>query len=390
MNKPCLILSPAGTSLLTNCAENEKERKILRDAANNKENELSVADITVIKDCAERARTILANGNDDECKNASAEINGLLSYINQSCQVSHGYLIFIQTDTYLGDVVMILLQDYLKNKLSSYSIDIWKPEKLSTKTKVNFLTGINDIVKRCEENLPQWQNDNYHVVFNLTGGFKSVQGYLNTLGMLYADEIVYLFESSDELLRIPKLPISINIPGFEDSASKMDIIKYVPILALADKNFIPLSGLNLAEDLPEIFFECCEIDGNKFAGLTPWGTAVWQRIKKDMAMKMLYDLPYLEYADSFRKDFENFSKDKNRKTELLDALVALSGGLLENEGNLSCLSSISGIQYTPLIKSKIYDHFRTNGGDRVSCQKITDGKILLRHWGLHDAINDNQ
>jgi putative CRISPR-associated protein (TIGR02619 family) len=385
MNKPCLILSPAGTSLLTNCAESGEERKVLVNVANNKKDEITNGELEIINCCAMRAATKLADGNDDVCKAASAEINGLLSYCNQHCGAGYGQLIFIQTDTYLGDVVMDLLRTYLNKRLPDFPVDVWKPASLSTRTKAGFLAGINEVVKLCEENLPDWSG-NYHVVFNLTGGFKSVQGYLNTLGMLYADEIVYLFENSAELLRIPKLPVSLNIPGFDNSGNILDIEKYVPLLALADKNYLPIDKMKIENELPELFFEM--IDENN-AVLTPWGTAVWRRIRKDMAAKRLYELPYLEYSERFKKDFQNFSQDKNNKAELLDALIILSSELLINDGNHDCLRNIRGINYTPLKKSKIYDHIRINDGDRVSCEKKANGKIELRHWGLHDDVNDN-
>jgi hypothetical protein len=48
------------------------------------------------------------------------------------------------------------------------------------------------------------------VTFNLVGGFKSLQGYMQTLGMLFADESVYVFEGERELLRIPRLPLDID------------------------------------------------------------------------------------------------------------------------------------------------------------------------------------
>ena len=51
--------------------------------------------------------------------------------------------------------------------------------------------------------MPGYRQSHYRVVFNLVGGFKSLQGYMNTLGMFYADEIIYIFEApTADLIRI--------------------------------------------------------------------------------------------------------------------------------------------------------------------------------------------
>jgi guanosine-3',5'-bis(diphosphate) 3'-pyrophosphohydrolase len=45
------------------------------------------------------------------------------------------------------------------------------------------------------------------VVFNVTGGFKAVVPYLTLLGMFENVGIVYVYEESDELIRLPALPV---------------------------------------------------------------------------------------------------------------------------------------------------------------------------------------
>ncbi len=45
------------------------------------------------------------------------------------------------------------------------------------------------------------------VVFNATGGFKGVVPYLTLLGMFEGIEVHYVFDGSDELIRLPPLPV---------------------------------------------------------------------------------------------------------------------------------------------------------------------------------------
>ncbi|MBK8043622.1 MAG: hypothetical protein IPK21_13770 [Haliscomenobacter sp.] len=81
------------------------------------------------------------------------------------------------------------------------------------------MEAIKDLLKWCDETLPGYRTAGYEIIFNLTGGFKSLQGYLNTIGMFYADRIVYIFESGQEVIAIPKLPVKLEMGIFYEQAS---------------------------------------------------------------------------------------------------------------------------------------------------------------------------
>src|SRR5699024_7664299 len=108
----------------------------------------------------------------------------------------------LATDTYQGKLTAELLKEFLSRKVQSAQVIV--PKNLNTKTKEDFKAGIRDLLKWCEDVLPGYKDAGYEIIFNLTGGFKSLQGYLNTIGMFYADSISYIFEGADELISIPK------------------------------------------------------------------------------------------------------------------------------------------------------------------------------------------
>src|SRR5690606_11016055 len=56
----------------------------------------------------------------------------------------------------------------------------------------------------------QYRARGWSVVFNLSGGFKSLKGYPQTLGMISADRCVFLFEGAPELMEIPRLPVRLS------------------------------------------------------------------------------------------------------------------------------------------------------------------------------------
>jgi hypothetical protein len=87
---------------------------------------------------------------------------------------------------------------------------VHRQKDLRTDDLSSFQVALADIVRFCEETVEGYRKNGYRVIFNLTGGFKSVQGFLQTLALFYADETFYVFESSEELLRIPRLPVKMD------------------------------------------------------------------------------------------------------------------------------------------------------------------------------------
>lgn len=51
----------------------------------------------------------------------------------------------------------------------------------------------------------------YDIVINPTGGYKGVVPFLSVLGMLYGKPSIYLFEFSEELIKLPPLPLTFDL-----------------------------------------------------------------------------------------------------------------------------------------------------------------------------------
>lgn len=114
----------------------------------------------------------------------------------------------MHTDTYLGEFAAMQIQKILKTKEIN-NISVIKIDKLNTKSSKEFNQGIKNLFKWCYDNVPKYRDNEYNVIFNLTGGFKSLQGYMSIAGMFYADKIVYVFETGKEIIEIPILPIKL-------------------------------------------------------------------------------------------------------------------------------------------------------------------------------------
>ena len=218
---PNLIVSTCGTSLLTNGADGDM-RRLLVTHANAKEQDISESHRDKIDEWVERRRAHLLGADDREAARLSAELNGLLAYyeaagdtISANSQDQHWLMV---TDTWLGQKAFESIGGWLERKLGQPATKV-TAGGLNTSSLVDFRAALADIVKQLDAlDLPQWSHQGYRVAFNLTGGFKSVNGFMQTAGMLFADECFYLFEGSRELMRVPRLPIRLDATtAFEEN-----------------------------------------------------------------------------------------------------------------------------------------------------------------------------
>lgn len=372
---PRLILSPVGTSVLTNNLEPEF-RKELNKYSNKQEGQIPKAVLSKLQNTETIIQQKLDENTISSLKKMSAELNGILGIYRDNWNNGKKDIHFLlATDTYQGKVTADLIQGFLAQK--TQSAEVITPKKLNTKTRENFKSGIRDLLKWCDAVLPGYKEAGYEIIFNLTGGFKSLQGYLNTIGMFYADSISYIFEGENELITIPKLPVKIETEEFERNA---DIY-----LQLAQ------TGIGLErekiKEIPEIFIE--EYEKNRFI-LSDWGELSWNKVKQEILSKALITLPYISYLPSFIRDFKNTQRSKD-KVQLQETIGKISCVLQENNGDISYLKGgrAGGLLYDNYSgKNSHLGHFRIGRGPRVSCE-YKNQRLELRHYGEHDYVNDN-
>ncbi|MBL1215641.1 MAG: putative CRISPR-associated protein [Ignavibacteriae bacterium] len=368
-----LIVSTIGTSLITNPATKE-ERNLLNQHSNHKE-----------KNCPEEIKLLIEklfgsiseklNSSDNSViRKASAELNGILGFYNEDLSsAENDFHFLISTDTLQGIKSAEVVANFLGVK--NIACQPYTVPKLTTLNKEVFSEGIKNLLKWFDETIAGYKNSGYQIIFNLTGGFKSLQGYLNTIAMFYADKIIYIFESeSAELIEIPRLPIKIDNSIFENDLSKF--------LLLADEK------LNFNE-FPEIHESLIDrIDD--YIILSVWGELVWNKVKYQL-LKNLVELPNLIYEQSFQKCFDNII-DVREKVTVLETLAKVSNLLRSNNNNVAVLKKDGGLLYEDYKSTKIDNvpvgHFRINQGDRISCQ-FKNKKLYLRKYGRHDFVNNN-
>lgn len=352
-----------GTSLLGNCLTDK--RAILNQMTNIKDHtSLSNEQKAVLEQL--NAFDISSQNR----KKVSAELNAFYTYhekyqSNKTTDIHY----LIHTDTITGE----LSAKYVKKMMEDddyKQVNLVKIDGLNTQDTLQFNQGIKNLFHWLNENMPT-SNSHTEIIFNLTGGFKSLQGYMNTAGMLYADKIIYIFETNADLVEIDKLPIVLDKQTIESNAKNFLLAE---VMGTVEAKFL--------EHIIPIYKQ--EIDD--VAELSPIGLLAWLEFKKEILEQNLLSFDSLEYQPSFKDDF----KDKKRDVvKLQEVLAKVSYLWQQNNGNIAVLKSDGGLQYEN-FKGKNADigHFRVTQETRVSCV-IRDGKLVLRHFGEHDYVNDN-
>lgn len=363
-----LILSTIGTSLITNPASKEEQHN-LYEYSNCREDNCPPEIKNLIESLIPKVLDGLFRLDSSEIRKASAELNGIYGIYNNDLKNRGQDIHFlISTDTYQGRKSAHIVEVFLEK--FGLTVETVIPKDLSTLNKNKFSEGVKSILKWCDETLPGYKHAGYEIIFNLTGGFKSLQGFMNSIAMFYADRITYIFESAHaELIEIPRLPIKIDRMPFENHKDKF-------LLLNAGKIF----SLNEFDDVPESILD--PIDN--YVIFSVWGELIWNQLKYDL-FEELPELLFIKYEGKFIKKYKD-TVDNKTKIRLLETIAKVSVIMETSNGNTSELSKGS-IQYSPLLSQRYTDkqlyHFRSDLGLRVNCVP-QERDLLLIEFGTHD------
>nr|WP_321500838.1 CRISPR-associated protein [uncultured Dethiosulfovibrio sp.] len=307
-----VVVSSCGTSLITNGASQE-DRKTIIKTSNSTIGEIKKEDLACLERIISEKESLLEDGTHDELRRYSAELNGILGLYEEDLSNADGnHHIFLHTDTYQGEEVAKRLNKWaLSKKMSS---EVYAIKSLNTANINDFNEGMLNLSSWCAQCLPGYKENGYKIIFNLIGGFKSLQGFMQTLGMFYADESIYLFEGERSLLRIPKLPIDINEEAQRLMRNDMDLFRCLargPI-KFEKCSHIPSTLLFKLED------EC---------ELSPWGRMMWDQFKPTAYGERLWPSPSdrIVFSDKFTNAASNLQEAKRRRiiNERIDDLARL-------------------------------------------------------------------
>ncbi|MEC4812683.1 MAG: CRISPR-associated protein [Scytonema sp. PMC 1069.18] len=374
-----VVISSIGTSLLTNQinrgSENEKDwYPRLRDTANLTWEKTPEDVKEIILTLKERATQKLEVAKIPQIRSASAELNGIYGLYQDNLEQGKPDIHWlIATDTAQGETTAQIVQNYLRSQ-NLMNANIYTPPGLSTASTEAFLEGISQLIKWMQDSIEPYKSQ-YKICFNLVGSFKSLQGYLNTIGMFYADEIIYIFEGENsKMLTIPRLPVTVDTSYIEP---------HKVYLAMMEEGEIPTSLLKDNKIPKDLVWEI----GSETI-LSPWGQLIWNQCKNELLTQDLLKFPRITYTSSFLKDYEKI-QNHQEKIKLQETIAKVAQLLSKSNGNPISLREDGGLQYSKYTNTDGIDHFRVTLGLRVSC-KVLGNTVELRYYGTHDHVEGKE
>lgn len=278
---PTITFMTCGTSLITNGVD-QTLRSFINRNANTTDKvfaAINAGDAAMLSQHLDKRRKEVISADTATVRRMSAELNGFLAWqadnptakddAQQQC-----YL--IATDTELGQATATMIQDWLNHQ--GYQTQILTASGLNTANLESFRCALSELTRHLVDIIEGYKASGYYVNFNLTGGFKGINGFLQALATVFADQSYYLFEGSEALLYIPKLPYQLNAD---------DIIKnnLTAMRRLANPNLDHL-GVEVAE-IPEIW----RFGNGTEAMLSEWGELIWADAKPKLYQARVWDSP---------------------------------------------------------------------------------------------------
>ena len=230
-------------------------------------------------------RTIPYKTDKKERRNLSAEINAL----DRDGICSDDSVVLLASDTHSGFACAEKLCELL---IDCYGIDRTKARAIrvdglqTDDAKRLREVGLKELINLTEKYIGIGDSFAQEVVLNPTGGFKCVVPFLAMLGMLHRKSSIYVFEKSNELLRLPPMPFVVDNELFDrmrDALYYLDEEIEAPENVFLDKidgyteeeRDLFLSFTERSEDKPNyvtlspLFFSIVELEkqGTKFPSL---------------------------------------------------------------------------------------------------------------------------
>jgi putative CRISPR-associated protein (TIGR02619 family) len=365
------ILTSCGLSILTNLQKELNFSENIYNYSNYSEKEFSRETKEKFDKFIENVKEKLLEFDVPKLKKISAELNALINFYQNDIKnfpKSDSYY-FLHTDTYLGEKVAEILINLFKNK-GIENVNPITAKDLKTSSFEEFQIALSDLVRNLIDEIKTYKSKKYKIIFNLTGGFKSINSFLQTVASLHADESIYIFETSENLLRIPRLPIKIEESIFKENLN---------LFRMLDLGIYKDNLKKEIDKLPEIVY--LKID-NDFS-LSPWGELIWQNIKEEVYKEKLVEpiSKRIEISTQLKKQFESLNPSErlqlNKKIDDFEICI---------ETNFkNCNKSLGFHELNGKI-SKTYQYeispFDGNDSRRLYI-KYKDGKYILDKIDAH-------
>jgi putative CRISPR-associated protein (TIGR02619 family) len=361
------VLSTVGTSLLTNAAADPALKPLIFKHANASDwSAMPEADRPALRAHIDAVDARLGTADPKEAARMSAELNGVLTWAAESASPADQHVL-VASATVLGRATADLATRWLSRH--GYAATTHNAAELQTGDSAAFRRAMSALLSWVGEQVNFYREGGYKVTFNLCGGFKGPNGFLHSVGALYADEVVYLFEGTSTLLRVPRLPVAIDHDQLTMSLPTWRRHKVGLPVAAGEVNPLILEELD-GELYPSQFAEVIMADVERRA----YGAALQPSPH-----------PRLRWSASFEAQVSRLPERRRRQiNERVDDLARHIEDRNYNPGRLDVKALRAEGQRRRAPSTLECDAWNDEDGKRIFLHK--EGVGSLEHWVL-DSLN---
>lgn len=272
------VVSTVGSSVFSNASN------VIRDKAREL-SKLKDIDLRAVRTAArnfpghdiylDMLAELKAKHDEASVRRASAELNSISRIVQETQRNTNDSLVFLATETPDGVLAARILADFCTEYFER-DTDVQIIEGLQVKDGALLRrTGLRNLIQALYASIAGKHPGTYDRVFNPTGGFKAFVPYMTLIAMVEpAIRVTYIFDQSDELISLTRLPINLDfsrlepiVPALVDAASKT--------LTEAElRTLLSVGDGNLAEHDAWSLFEAIESQGETYYSVNGLGQIV--------------------------------------------------------------------------------------------------------------------
>ncbi|MGI6450914.1 MAG: hypothetical protein ACOX3R_11720 [Desulfitobacteriia bacterium] len=240
--------------------------------------------------------------------NASAEIKSTLSIQSEVQDDLEVYLLATDTlDSKLASEIIKEVIDGYKSKddkvIKIASITIVEGLQVFNRSRLE-KEGLTNLVDEIYKILGYHYPGEENVLLNITGGYKCIIPYLTVLAQINQAPLYYIFDETEELIRIPQAPLDINWGMFEKYKNAIDQLEKGVNKSWAE--FKREHGIG--ED-----FKACIYEFEEGILLSPIGEMFMRRYESFFVVKMPIGGKYYGEEETMKNQLKEAIKDLYRR-----------------------------------------------------------------------------
>lgn len=291
-----------------------------------------------------------------ELPRASAELNSLHKMGLQPTD----RVILIATETIDGRLCAELVRKVLIDKGWCHDVTVQVITGLQAQDGRRFQqVGLKELISF----IAKYEHEN--VVFNPTGGFKSVVPYITLAGMLFNKPVKYIHEFSDDVITLANIPIRYDEETFFEVEGKLQKIDSNTFIGKQEWQ----RGIVFNDSRFDTLVE--EIDGKlTMSGI---GLLLWEKFKADFPEALRDEVKLLENKRK-QLDFFGVIQKHFSQLELSDCTLQTLKERPIDPRVIKCLHSIDHRQTTPGMRWHTFE-----GGENLWYARFSGkGRIYVQ------------